>query len=124
MLFQTSRVEYARRPENLLDSSGTSPHAFRCPGKADLGQSGADRRLTGDEGGPPSGAALLAVPVGEHRALLSDPVDVRCSVTHLALIVGADIEAPDVIAPDDEDVRLFSWANVGVGVPPPQQLRG
>ena len=38
--------------------------------QADLGQAGADRRLTGDEGGAAGGAALLAVPVGEDRAFL------------------------------------------------------
>ena len=36
--------------------------------QADLGQAGAERRLAGDEGGAPGGAALLAVPVGEQIA--------------------------------------------------------
>ena len=42
----------------------------RCaPGQADLGQAGADRRLPGDERRASGGAALLAVAVGEDRAL-------------------------------------------------------
>ena len=75
-------------------------------GQADLGEAGADRRLAGDEGGAAGGAALLAVPVGEQRALLGDAVDVGRPVAHHAVVVGADVELADVVAPDDEDVRL------------------
>jgi hypothetical protein len=77
------------------------------PGQADLGETGTDRRLAGDEGRAAGGAALLAVPVGEQRATLGDAVDVRGAVAHHALVVGADIEAADVVTPDDEDVRLL-----------------
>jgi len=97
----------AQRLEQRGDGRVFRFHAFRCTGKADLSQSGPDRRLAGDECGAPGSAALLAIPVGKHRPILCDAVDVRCPVAHQALIVGADVEAPDVIAPDDEDVGLL-----------------
>ena len=80
---------------------------FRHAWQADLGEAGADRRLAGDEGGAAGGAALLAIPVGEQRTFLGDAVDVRRFVTHHAHVVGADVELADVIAPDDEYVRLL-----------------
>jgi hypothetical protein len=71
-----------------------------------LGEAGADGGLAGDECRAAGGAALLAVPVGVHAAFPGDPVDVGRAVAHHAVVVGADIEPTDVIAPDDEDVRL------------------
>ena len=55
----------------------------------------------------PGGAALLAVPVGEQRTLGGDAVDVGRLVAHHAVVVGADVELADVVAPDDDDVRLL-----------------
>ncbi len=81
-------------------------HTFRCAGQAHLGEAGAHGRLAGDKGRATGGAALLAVPVGEHGAFGGDAVDVRGLVTHHAHVVGADIELPDIVPPDDEDVRL------------------
>src|SRR5262249_24353 len=54
--------------------------------------------------GAAGGTALLAVPVGEHRAVLRDTINVRRAITHDAVVVGADIEPANVIAPDDENV--------------------
>ena len=82
-------------------------HALGRARQADLGEAGADGRLPGDERRAAGGAALLAVPVGEERAFLRDAVDVRRLVAHHALVVGADVEAADVVAPDDEDVGLL-----------------
>jgi hypothetical protein len=92
-------------------------HAFGRAGQADLGQAGADRRLAGDEGGAARGAALLAVPVGEERAFRGDAVDVGRAVAHHAVVVGADVELADVVAPDDEDVRLLVLRRAGRGHP-------
>ena len=75
--------------------------------QADLGQAGADGRLPGDERGASGGATLLPVPVGEQRAFLGDAVDVRRLVAHHALVVGAEVEPADVVAPDDQDVRFL-----------------
>ena len=91
-------------------------HALRRARQADLGQAGADRRLPGNERGAAGGAALLAVPVGEQRAFFGDAVDVGRLVTHHALVVGADVEPADVVAPDDEDVGFLSWAGAGPAI--------
>ena len=61
----------------------------------------------GDERGATGGAALLTVPVREQRALLGEAVDIGRLVAHHAQVVGADVEAADVIAPDDEDVGFL-----------------
>ena len=55
----------------------------------------------------PRRAALLRVRVGEHRAFLRNAINVGRLVAHDAQAVGADVVSPDVIAPDDEDVRFF-----------------
>ena len=81
-------------------------------GQADLGQAGADRRLPGDERRAAGGAALLAVPVGEVRTLLGDAVDVRGAIPHDAVVVRADVEPADVVAPDDQNVRLVGLRHV------------
>ena len=82
-------------------------HPFRRPRKSHLGQSGANRRLAGDESGAAGGAALLAVIIGEERALLGDAVDVGRAVAHHTIVVGADVEQADVVAPDKDDVGLL-----------------
>ena len=46
------------------------------------------------------------VVVGEDHALLGDAVDVRRAVAHQPVRVGADVRLADVVAPDDDDVRL------------------
>ena len=56
----------------------------------------------------PGGAALLAVGVGEPHPLVGDPVDVRRPVAHQPVAVAAQVGDPDVVAPDDEDVRLLA----------------
>src|SRR5262245_28377509 len=73
--------------------------------QTDLGEAGTDRRLPGHKGGAARGAALLTVPVGEYRAFLADPVDVRRAIAHDAHVVGADVEPADVVSHDEEDVR-------------------
>ena len=62
---------------------------------------------TEDERGAARGAALLRVGVGEQRAFLGEAIDVGRLVAHDAEVVGADVVDADVVAPDDEDVRLF-----------------
>ena len=99
--------DVALRPEQRGDRRVGGRHALGRAWQADLGEAGADRRLAGDEGGAAGGAALLAVPVGEHRALVGDAVDVGRLVAHHPAVVRADVESADVVAPDDEDVRLL-----------------
>ncbi len=73
--------------------------------EAHLRQPGAVGVLAGDERRPSRRAGLLAVVVGEPDALVGDPVDVRGAVSHEAVGVAAEVADPDVVAPDDEDVR-------------------
>ena len=62
----------------------------------------------GDSFTPPAdGAALLPVEVGEHRAFHRDPVDVGRPITHDTVVVATDIEPPDVVAHDEQNVRLL-----------------
>ena len=85
--------------QDLRDRRVLGFEAQRRAGHADLGEAGADRLLAGDEGGTAGGAALLAVEVGEHRAFPGDAVDVGRPVAHDAVVVAADIEPADVVAP-------------------------
>src|SRR5208337_1894421 len=75
-------------------------------GHPHLRQPGADRVLAGDEGGAAGGAALLAIVVGEGDAFLGDAVDVGRAVAHLPAAVEADVPPADIVAPQNEDVRL------------------
>ncbi len=79
----------------------------RGAGHADFGQAGTNRILAGDEAGTASGAALLAVPVGERRAFFADAVDVGRLVAHHAHAVAADVPHADVVAPENQDVRFL-----------------
>ena len=82
--------------------------ALRRTRHADGEQPRAERVLTEDEGGAAGGATLLGVEVGEQRAFLREAIDVGRLVAHHAEVVGADVVDADVVAPDDEDVRLLA----------------
>ena len=78
-----------------------------APGKPDLEKTGAHGTLAGDEGSTAGGARLLAVVVGEDRAFVGDAVNIRRAVPHHAAVIGANVPVADIIAHDDEDVRLL-----------------
>ena len=80
-------------------------------GYPDLAQAGAEHALAGDERRPPGRAALLAVGVGEPHPLGGDPVDVGRPVAHQPVAVAAQVGDPDVVAPDDQDVRPVAVAH-------------
>ena len=61
-----------------------------------------------DEGGASGGATLLAVVVGERDAFFGDAVDIRGGVAHHASAEVTDVPSADVIAPEDQDIRLLS----------------
>jgi hypothetical protein len=102
--------------EELRDCGvlGLQPYG-RC-WEPDLAEAGAEDALPGDERGTPGGAALLAVGIGEAHPLVRDAIDVRRPVTHQPVAVAAEVRDADVVAPDDEDVRL-----VGHQALPPSQ---
>jgi hypothetical protein len=62
--------------------------------------------LAGEERGASCGARLLAVIVQEGNTLAADAVDVRGFVSHQTVGVVADIGDADIVAEDDQDVRL------------------
>ena len=78
-----------------------------CAGLADRGHAGADRQLAGDEVGAARRAARLGVVVGEQHAFGGELVEVRRPARHHAAVVGADVPDADVVAHDDDDVRLL-----------------
>jgi len=94
------------RLQQFRDRRIGRPKADISPGHTDLGEAGTDRVLTGDEGCAPGGAALLSVIVSESSALVANAVNVGRPVAHLAAIVVADVPPADVVAPENEDVRL------------------
>ncbi len=94
----------AERLERLGDGDVFGLQSDRGAGNADLGETRAQYRLTGDERRTPSRAALLGVIVREHHAFFGDAVDVRRAVTHEAECIGADVGLADVVAEDHEDV--------------------
>jgi hypothetical protein len=87
--------------------SSRSPKWFLPNRQADFQQPGADRGLPGHESCASGGAALLAIPVGEQCTLRGNAIDIGRLVAHHAVVVGADVELADIIAPDDHDVRLL-----------------
>ena len=96
----------AERLQHFGDGRVFRMQSDRRAGHADFGEAGADWVLTGDEARAAGCAALLAVPVGEGRPFLCDAVDVGRLVAHHAFAVVADVPVADVVAPNDEDVRL------------------
>ncbi len=92
--------------EQAADRGIELAHAHRRTGEADLAQSASHDVLAGEERRAAGRAGLLAVVVLEFDAFLGDAVDVRGLVAHQAIGVGADVGDADVVAPDDEDVRL------------------
>ena len=98
--------------EGSCDGRVLGPQPKVHAGHPHLGQAGAVGVLTGDERGSPCGAALLAVVVGEPDTLSCDAVDVRCPIAHQTLAVAAQVGDADVVAPDDEDVRLVGHVSL------------
>src|SRR4030095_9309940 len=99
--------DITERLEQLGDRRVLGPQTLVGARQPDLGQPGADRRLPGDESGPPGGAALLAIPVSEYRPFSGHAIDVGSAVPHDAQIVGTDVVPPDVVAPEDQDIRFL-----------------
>jgi hypothetical protein len=97
----------ALRFQQFSDGRIFGGQAFLCRGQTYFEQPGTQGTLPGDKGGAASGARLLAVIVGEDRALVGNAVDVGRAVAHHAAIVGADVPVADVIAHDDKDVGFL-----------------
>ena len=107
MVFAELRGHVALRLEQLGNGDVTRHQAFLSAGQTDFQKAGAVAALAGDKARAPGGATLLPIPVGVKRPLLRDAVDVGRLVAHHPHVVAARIEPADVVAPDDEDVRLL-----------------
>ena len=68
---------------------------------------GAQWMHAGEEGIAPGRAALLGVVVGEHRAFMTDLVDVGRLSDHQAAVIDARLHPADVVTHDEEDVRFL-----------------
>src|SRR5262245_54716273 len=106
----------SERLQQLRDGRILGPHAERGPRQTDLGEARAKHALAHDEGRAARRAALLGVVVGEQQALCGDPIDVRRPVAHQALGKDAQVRLADVVAPDDQDVRLLRRLGQGLAV--------
>ena len=96
----------SERLERLGNAHVLGVQADVCARKTDLRQPSTDRRLPGDESRATGGAALLTIPVGEHRAFVADAVDVRRAVAHDPVVVDAHVKPADIVGHDHEDVGL------------------
>src|SRR5262249_36735967 len=96
----------AERLERLRNRDVTILQTDGGTGYADLAEPGAQADLPGDEGRAAGGAGVLRVVVGKNHAFIGDAVDIRRLVTHQPARIGADVGLADVVAEDDEDVRL------------------
>ena len=97
----------AQRLEQFSNGRVFLLKADRGAGHADLGQARADRVLAGDEARAAGGAALLGVVVGEGHPFLRHAVDVGGLVAHHAATEVADVPYPDVVPPEDQDIRFL-----------------
>ena len=98
----------AERLEQLGDGRIFRLQAERGARWPDLGQAGANRRLSGDEGGAAGRTGVLPVPGLEARAFGRDAVDVGRAVAHHAIVVATAVPPADVVAPNDQEVGLCS----------------
>ena len=57
----------------------------------------------------PAVQLCCAIPGGEQRAFRGDPVDVGSPESHHSAVVATRVEPADVVAHDDEDVRLLAF---------------
>jgi hypothetical protein len=104
-------AELAGRVALVLEAGRDGDELLAHPrwraGNADFRQAGSINALPGDERGAARRAGLFAVGIGEHHAFLGEPVDVGRFVAHHPMRVAAQIRDADVVAPDDEDIRLI-----------------
>ena len=104
-------AELSRGVSHRLERGRDRRRGVRHPdgraGLTDRRHSRADRKLAGDEVRATRRAACFGVVVGEPHAFGGQPVEVGRSAGHQALVVRANVEPADVVAHDEDDVRLL-----------------
>ena len=98
----------AQRLERGGNGAGFGRNADLGARLADRGHAGADRQFAGDEVRATRRATRLGVVVGEQHSFLGHLVEIRRPAGHHAAVVGADVPHADVVAHDDDDVRLLA----------------
>ncbi len=106
MIFAELPGRIALRLEDGGQGNGLVRQADVGAGLADGGEPGTQRDLAGDEIGAPRRTAGFGVVVGEHHPVGGELVEVRRLARHHAAMIGADVEPADIVAHDDDDVRL------------------
>src|SRR6185436_8089969 len=82
-------------------------HTHRRSRKSDLRQPRANPMLPGQKRRPTGRTGLLAVVVQKTQAIFRNSIDVRRVISHQPVAVAAQVGDADVIAEDDENVRLL-----------------
>ena len=110
LVAQMVLAELPTRVAVWLEKRCKSDHPVGYPlvraGHANGEQTGTEWVLAGNEGCPPGSTALLSVPVSEKCSSLRNGVDIGGLVAHHPLVVSAGIPVANVVAPDDNNVRL------------------
>jgi hypothetical protein len=106
----TSRI--ALILETGRDSYNVLMHPDRRARHTDFGKTSAIHTLPGDEGRASRSAGLFTVRIGEHHAFLGDAVDIGRSIAHEPVRIATQVRDADVVAPNDEDVRLVRFGHV------------
>ncbi len=98
----------AERFENCRDRDGLVRQADIRSSLTDSRHACPQWNLAGDEIGAASGTTCLGIIVGEAHALGGELVEVGRFAGHDALMIGTDIKPADIIAHDNENVRLLA----------------
>src|SRR5262245_35369689 len=93
--------------QELRDVWVLGAHAEFGPREPNLGQARAQATLAGYERRAARRAALLAVIVGEEHSFFGNAVDVGRAIPHQAPRVDAEVRLPDVVPPENQEVRLL-----------------
>ena len=101
--------------QELCQRRRAGPQIGGASGQLGRDHAGAQRMHAGEEGVAAGRAALLGIVVGEHRAFIADPVDVRRLADHQAAMVDARLHPADVVAHDEEDIGLSGGLRLGRG---------
>ena len=102
--------------QELGERRRAGPQIGRAAGQLRRDHAGAQRIHAGEEGIAARRAALLGVIVHELRTFVADAIDVGRFPDHQAAMVDARLHPADVVAHDEEDVRLAAAVCAAAGV--------
>src|SRR5690606_21284348 len=106
VIFAELACGIAEAPKQAADRGVELAHSHWGAWKANFGQAGANAMLTGQKGRTTGGTRLLAIVMQKSHSLVSNAIDVRRVIPHQPVAITAEVGNADVVAKDDEDVRL------------------